>query len=293
MLQLDVSGERIVDPTRGTTSFWGNAMMLSRLIKSAIVSFALVGLASCGGNGVQIVKGVKVETSLNGQDVNLRISSDIDFGNIIFPSLQIPIMKPNTQQQIGSVSMVPVLGSKTQLVVEINASVMRELNVGPALLPNGTLAPLIGTNTAISIDLGSRAKLYVAAAANAYALGVAIPISGLDSLGQSMGGINFFPMFAINDSVGAAGLFTSQQAGQNGFAFFIDLTNQIQNILPAPAIAMSDVKSTARAMLSVDAASSMREISLDYEEQRPSASQEKKLNNLLYSMHKKKARLSR
>lgn len=293
MLQLDVSGERIKNSTRGTTSFWGNAMMLSRLIKSAIISFALVGLASCGGGGVQIVKGVNVETSLNGQDVMVRVSSDIDFGNIIFPSLQIPIMKPNTTQQIGSVSLVPVLGSKTQLVIELNTTIMRDLNIGPALLPNGTLAPLIGTNSAISIDLGSRAKLYVAAAANAYAIGVAIPISGLDSLGQSMGGINFFPMFAVGQSVGAAGLFTSTQAGQNGFGFFVDLSNQIQNILPSQVVASSDLKSTARALLAVDASSTMREIELDYVEQRPSSSKEKKLNSLLYKMHKKKARLTR
>jgi hypothetical protein len=270
-------------------------MLLSRLVKSAIVSVVLISLSSCGKGGVQIVKGIKVDTVLVGQEVNVRVVSEIDFGNIMFPSLQIPVYKPRTSQLIGSVSMVPVLGSKTQLVVEINASALTDLSVGPVLLPNGTLAPLIGTNAAIEIDLGNRAKLYVAAAQNAYALGVAIPISGLDSLGQSMGGINFFPMFSIDRAIGAAGLFTSSQKGQNGFGFFVDLTQYVQGLnWGAPIVATQSATSMKSiSMLAVDSASSVRTIELDYREQRPSSSKEKKLNNKIYDMHRRKTRLAR
>lgn len=268
-------------------------MGIVKLFQSLFVVFSLVTLASCGKNGdVQIVKGLKVETIVENNEVKLRVASEVDFGNIFFPSLQIPVIRDN--RQIGSVSMIPALGSKTQLVIEVNASALADLNVGPVLLPNGTLAPLIGTNTAISVDLGSRAKLYVAAATNAYALGVAIPISGLDSLGQSMGGINFFPMFAIDKAVGAAGLFTSREAGKSGFAFFVDITQYVQGLnWGAPAVATTAKAMKAQALLAVDAASSMREIALDYSEIRPSSSQEAKLKSALYNMHKRKARLAR
>jgi hypothetical protein len=267
-------------------------MSFIRLMQGMIVAFSVMTLVSCGkGGSVDIVKGLKVETTMVDNQVHLRVSSDIDFGNIMFPSLQIPVIRNGAQ--IGTVSMVPVLGSKTQLVVEVNASAIADLNVGPVQLPNGTLAPLIGTNTAIAVDLGNRAKLYVAAATNAYALGVAIPISGLDSLGNSMGGINFFPMFTIDRAVGAAGLFTSRTAGQNGFAFFVDITQYVQG-LDFGAVAAASAKSArAQSMLAVDAASSMREIDLDYNEIRPSASAESKLNAKLYDMHKKKVRLAR
>jgi len=267
-------------------------MKLSHLLRSLLVTCALAILASCGSSGQhQIVKGLKVETIMDNQDVILRVSSDVDFGNIFFPSIQLPVIRDN--RQIGTVSMIPVLGSKTQLVIEVNASAMADLAVGPALLPNGTLAPLIGTNSAIAVDLGSRAKLYVAAAANAYALGIAIPISGLDSIGQSLGGLNFFPMFALENAVGAAGIFASTTPGNSGFGFFVDLTNYVQNIywLKARAVATKSLK--AQEMLSVDAASSMRTIQLNYTELRPSAKTESKLNDILYNMHKKKVRLAR
>ena len=267
-------------------------MSIIRMFQTLLVVFSLTALVSCGKDGsVNIVKGLKVETTMVNDQVNLRISSEIDFGNIFLPSLQIPVIRNG--QQIGTVSMVPVLGSKTQFVIEVNASAIADLNVGPVMLPNGTLAPLIGTNTAIAVDLGNRAKLYVAAATNAYAIGVAIPISGLDSLGQSMGGINFFPMFAIDKAVGAAGLFTSRTAGQNGFAFFVDITQYVQGLNWGAVAAASSKSARAQSMLAVDAASSMREIDLDYSEIRPSASAESKLKAKLYNMHKNKVRLAR
>ncbi|MFP5457556.1 MAG: hypothetical protein ACLGG7_02385 [Bacteriovoracia bacterium] len=267
-------------------------MVLSRLFKSLAVSFSLLLFASCGKDGqVQIVKGIKVETILDNNQVALRVSSEIDFGNIFFPSIQLPVIRDN--RQIGTVSMIPVLGSKTQLVIEVNASELADLNVGPVLLPNGTLAPLIGTNTAISVDLGSRAKLYVAAAANAYALGVAIPISGLDSVGQSLGGLNFFPMFAIENAVGAAGIFASREAGKSGFAFFVDITQYVQGLNFGAASATTAKAAKARALLSVDAASSMRNIQLNYTELRPASRTEQKLKSMLYSMNQKRVRLAR
>ncbi len=77
-------------------------MGIVKLFQSLVVVFSLVTLASCGKNGdVQIVKGLKVETIVENNEVKLRVASEVDFGNIFFPSLQIPVMRDN--RPIGSV----------------------------------------------------------------------------------------------------------------------------------------------------------------------------------------------
>lgn len=264
-------------------------MGIKRLFTSLLLGSTLLTLASCGSNGqVQIVKGLKVETTVVDNQLKLRVTSEIDFGNIMFPTLQIPIMKDGAV--VGSVSMIPVLGSKTQFVVDMNVAEIGSLGLGSVTLPNGTLAPLIGTNPAISVDLGNNAKLYVAAAQNAYALGVAIPISGLDSLGQSLGGLNFFPMFAIDKAVGAAGIFASNIPGKSGFAFFVDVTQYLQGLdFGLPLNQKNEVLAMSREMMQAES----HEIALNYNEQRPSAAKEKKLKEILYNWNQQKKRLAR
>lgn len=250
--------------------------------------FALVSLVSCGKNGSNVVTNVKVQTATINDHLNLQVSADFDFGNIFFPSLQIPVTHQG--QTVGSVSMIPVLGSKTQLVVDIDASILGTISPAGVTLPNGTLAPLIATNPAISVNLGGGAQLYIAAGSSAYALGVAIPISGLDSIGQSLGGINFFPMFTIDKAVGAAGIFASKTPGKSGFGFFVDLTQYLKGLNWGLDVAS---KSDAVAMSSAMMQQEVADIALDYTEIRPSASKESKLKAMLYDMNQRKVRLKR
>lgn len=269
---------------------WEKMLMgIKRLFTSLLLGSTLLTLASCGSNGqVQIVKGLKVETTVVDNQLKLRVTSEIDFGNIMFPTLQIPIMKDGAA--VGSVSMIPILGSKTQFVVDMNVAEIGDLGLGQVTLPNGTLAPLIGTNPAISVDLGNNAKLYVAAAQNAYAIGVAIPISGLDSLGQSLGGLNFFPMFAFEKAVGAAGIFASNTPGKSGFAFFVDVTQYLQGLdLGLPLNKKNEVLAMSREMMQAES----HEIALDYNEQRPTAAKEKRLKEILFKWNQQKRRLAR
>lgn len=263
-------------------------MLFKRIIRSSALVLALATTFVSCGKSSQIVKGLNVQTTTNDQgEINIRVSSDIDFGNIMFPTLQIPINHGG--QTIGSVSMIPVLGSKTQLVVEYNVGSLGSIAPGPVALPNGTLAPLIGTNAGVTVNLGGGAKLYVVAGAGVYALGVAIPISGLDSVGSALGGINFFPMFNIDKAVGAAGIFASKTPGKTGFAFFVDASQYMNGLdfgLPA---AQTETLALSRVMMQQE----VEEVELDYNEQRPSSKVEKKLNSLLYDMHRRKVRLAR
>ncbi len=264
-------------------------MGIRHTLTTLALGTSLLGLVSCGnsGNG-NMVKGLKVDTPIVDNQLKLRVSSEIDFGAIMMPSLQIPILKDGAN--IGSVSLVPVVGNKTQFVVEYNVAEVGNLGLGSVSLPNGTLAPLIGTNPAIALELGNNAKLYVAAAANAYALGVAIPISGLDSIGQSLGGLNFFPMFTIDKAMGAAGIFASNTPGKSGFAFFVDVTQYLQGLdFGLGLTSQSKALAMSKELMQMEA----HEIALDYDEQRPSASKEKALKEILYKWHTQKKKIKR
>lgn len=263
-------------------------MLWKSLIKSCALALALSATVVSCGKTPSIVKGIKVEPTTVDGELKLRVSSEFDFGNIMFPSLQIPINHQG--ETVGTVSMIPVLGSKTQLVLEYNVGKIGTIAPGPINLPNGTLAPLIGTNQGITVALGGGAQLYVVAGQGVYALGVAIPISGLDGVGAALNGINFFPMFQIDKATGAAGIFASRMPGKSGFAFFADVSQYLNGLDWGNGI-FNDSASLAasKMMLEQEAA----EVVLDYTEQRPSARDEKKLNDMLYQMHRNKVRLKR
>lgn len=262
-------------------------MLLKNVLKTCgLATLLSLTFVSCGKTP-QIVKGLNVQTSTteDGQ-LKLRVSSEFDFGNIMFPSLQIPIN--HAGQTVGTVSMIPVLGSKTQLVLEYNVAAIGSIAPGPVSLPNGTLAPLIGTNAGVTVNIGNGAKLYVVAGSGVYALGVAIPIAGLDSVGSALGGINFFPMFQIDKATGAAGIFASKTPGKSGFAFFVDASAYLNGLdWGSDVLNSNDTLAMGQAMMEQEVA----DVALDYNEQRPSSSKEKKMNDILYDMHKRKVRL--
>ena len=132
--------------------------------------------------------------------------------------------------------------------------------------------------------------MYIVAGAGVYALGVAIPISGLDGVGAALNGINFFPMFQIDKATGAAGIFASRNPGKSGFAFFADVSQYMNGLDWGNGILNQSVAlALSKSMMEQE----VSEIALDYTEQRPSAKNEKKLNDMLYEMHKNKVRLKR
>jgi hypothetical protein len=202
-----------------------------------------------------------------------------------FPAVTLPILHPRGQTPIGSVELLPLLGGKNQIKISVNVSSLADIHAEQAKLPNGNAIPLIANNPTITIPLGAGAQLYLTIGANAVALGVAVPIKQFDGIGSAVGGINLFPVFTIDKVVGAAGIFTSAQAGQNGFALIADVTQYVK---------MQDIfvpQQAADVMRMAMVQEEQAIIKLDYSSQAPSKAKEDKINSMIYNLHKKRAKL--
>ena len=259
-------------------------MRTSFLKLVTLVMLSLV-VASCGKGTPKVVTGIQVQSSTIGQDVMLALKADLDLGAMSFPSVTLPILHPRGQTPIGSVELLPVLGGKNQIKISVNVSSLADIHAAQAALPNGNAIPLIANNPTITIPLGAGAQLYLTIGANAVALGVAVPIKTFDSIGSAVGDINLFPVFTIDKVVGAAGIFTGSQAGQNGFALIADVTQYVnmQNIF----VPQQDDVSMKMAMLQEQQAV----VSLNYAAQAPSKAKESKVNSMIYNLNLRKARL--
>lgn len=258
--------------------------MRTSFVKLATLVVISVFVSACG-NRPQVVTGVQVQSSTVNQDVILALKADLDLGAMSFPAVTLPILHPHGQTPIGSVDLLPVLGGKNQIKISVNVSSLADIQAVQATLPNGNAVPLIANNPTITIPLGAGAELYLTVGANAVALGVAVPIKTFDGIGSAVGAINLFPMFNIDKVVGAAGIFTGSQAGQNGFAIIADVTQYVnmQDIF-VPQAAPSMMK---MAMIQEEQAI----VRLDYTSQIPSKSSESKINSMMYKLNRKKAKL--
>ena len=259
-------------------------MKTSLLKLVTLVMLSLVAI-SCGKGTTQVVTGIQVQSSTVDQDVFLALKADLNLGAMSFPAVTLPILHPRGQTPIGSVELLPLLGGKNQIKISVNVSSLADIHAAQATLPNGNAIPLIANNPTITIPLGAGAQLYLTIGANAVALGVAVPIKQFDGIGSAVGGINLFPVFTIDKVVGAAGIFTSAQAGQNGFALIADVTQYVnmQNIfVPQQA---ADVMRMA--MVQEEQVT----IKLDYSSHAPSKTKEDKINSMIYNLHRKKAKL--
>ncbi len=227
-------------------------------------------IVSACGKRPQVVTGIQVQTSTLNQDVLLSLKADLNLGNMTFPAVTLPVLHPKGQTQIGSVQLMPVLGGKNQIKISLNVSAVSDLQAEQSYLPNGQLVPLIANNPTITIALGAGANIYLTLGADAVALGVAVPIKQFDGIGSAVGSINLFPVFSIDKVIGAAGIFTGSQAGQNGFALVADVTQYVK---------MQDIFVPEQ---SVD---------LAYSSQIPSAAKEEKVNAMIFELNRKKVRL--
>jgi len=242
-------------------------------------------ISACGNGRPQVVTGIQVQSSTVNQDVILAVKADLNLGAMSFPAVTLPIFHPRGQMNVGSVDLIPVLGGKNQIKISVNVSALSDIQAISATLPNGNLVPLIAQNPTMTIPLGSGAKLYLTIGANAVALGVAVPIKQFDALGSSVGAVNLFPVFAIDKVIGAAGIFTSSQAGQNGFALVADVTQYVnmQDIF-VPSQETSVIK---MAMIQ-DAPETVK---FDYSIQAPVAAKEQKINSILLDLIRRKTKL--
>ncbi len=245
-------------------------------MKNSVTRFitvvVLAMLVSACGKRPQIVTGIQVSSSTVSQDVILSLKADLNLGNMTFPAVTLPILHPQGQTPIGSVELVPALGGVNQMKINVNVSSLTDISAVIPQLPNGNSVPLLASNPTIVVDLGAGSKLYLTLSANVVAIGVAVPIKSFDSIGSAVGGVNLFPVFTIDKVVGAAGIFTGSQAGQNGFAIIADVTQYVN---------MRDIYVPTAA----------KTTKLNYAEQIPSAAKEDKINSMILKLNNQKKKL--
>lgn len=265
---------------------------LKFVVKSVLVLPLLFTLVSCGSQK-PMVSDIQVVPQYVDNDVYVSISADLSLGNVTLPQVGFPIYMPKTFEEIGNLTMLTTVNGGNKLNIEINLSSIIYLEAREARLPNGSILPLIGTNKTIEIPIQDKLILYVTFGDGVAAVGVAIPFSTLDGLGRSVGTTSLFPVFNIKNVFGAAGLYTSKEAGKNGFGLFADISNVMEPVMFLDlGESISQSKSMSQRFSEKTSASLSEKVNLNYSSIIPSSSKEKKINREMYKLHSKRKRLS-
>lgn len=221
-----------------------------------------------------MVTDINVAPSYQGSDVMVSVDANLSLGNVTLPATTIPIFLPKTWQEIGSVQMSVNAQRENNLKVSLNLSAIAQIEAQRAELPNGAVLPLIGENKTIVIPVENKLNIYVSFGDGLAALGVAIPFKNLDGLGAKVGTTALFPVFNIKNVFGTAGIYTSKNAGENGFALFADLS---QILDPLHFIDIGAVDSSLK--------------SIDYHGYKPSKSKKKLIDAQMLKLHQRRKRL--
>ncbi len=250
---------------------------LSRTITIVMLSLFAI---SCGSSGTSnVLNGIKVETQTINEDVWMSFTSDINLGAMSFASISVPILHPRGQTPVGQLELISGLAGVNQLKISVNISEMTDVQTTQAVLPNGNMIPLIANNQTIAVSVGNGARIYLTLSENVTAIGVAVPISAFDSLGQSLPGLNFFPIVNQGDITATAGIFTGAP-GKNGIAVVADLSRVVNlgKLMPSQA-----------STFALQAEEVQDAVKLDYRSHSGSRSQKAKLDRMIYKLHSKRA----
>lgn len=230
---------------------------------------------SCGKNNQKIVTDIDVQERIHNDQVFIDVEAKLDLGNTTLIAGKFPVRIPK-KGLIGEVEL------GTDFVkVSVLLSELVKLQIEDSLLPNGMRLPLISSNKVVVIPLDGQGKslLYFSLIGGAKAVGVTLAIKELDKLGTELKSPSgLFPSIKLGEFNVFAGLYTSPVAGENGIGIFADL-NPIFKVLSAQG-----------AWFEIHEGSDV--FNLDYAPVKISSSKEKSINNYVYKLHKKSARLS-
>lgn len=219
-------------------------MFVRKLLLAAFVGALGLSQVACSSSSgfVQNVKFGSVEQ--NGVDF-IEVRTALNLNGLLLSALAIPIFDPkNPGQLIGQVSVVSGLGGgAAELVILIRSDVLPNLPVASqGLLPNGTPIPVAGIdrNRWVTLSVGSASRVYlnVDLAQSKAVLGVAL---GVDALTTGVLANVLIP-FQSNNVSGLAGIYSGAQAGQSGFALFVEANRLLDSqmaVQPALARGMS------------------------------------------------------
>lgn len=236
-------------------------------------------VVSCGSPS-NVLDKVEVKTEVKDQDVFLSFSADLDLGSMSFANISMPILHPRGQTPIGELQLISELGGNNKLSIALNMSELADVEALEARLPNGNLIPLIARNQTIAVDIGKGAKVYLTVGTNTTAIGVAVPIKEFDAIGASLPGLNVFPIVSKNGFIGTAGIFTGVKTGTSGIAVVADISSAMSGL---------EIFSAQYAVQAQEAHEEM--IKLDYRSQSISKGSKVKLDDRLYKLNQKRAKL--
>lgn len=243
-----------------------------QLFKPLALLALMISFVSCGGQK-PMVDDIKVSPYYENDDLMISLSADLSIGNVSLPQATFPIIHPKTGEEIGLVNMVNLGANQNLLDLVVNVSAISNLQSSIAKLPNGSALPLIGNNRTIIVPIGPKVELYLSVGDGKVALGVSIPFKTLDAVGRKVGTSALFPVFNKNGIYGAAGLYLSKSAGNNGFGLFADVTNALDDIMFLDIAARDDIKT------------------LDYNSVIPASRTEKRINSEMLKMHRRSRQL--
>lgn len=251
---------------------------MNLLTKGKSFLFLLISVlfVSCGNQSSnQFIKDINVHPYYENDDVFIKLETQYNMGNVALPFVELPIIIPNGNRNIGTLMMGPSLGGSNSINFTLNLSEVAQISSSRAKLPNGSSLPLIGDTELVEIGVGpeKKIKIYIAISDTVVAFGAAIPIKNFDAMGSQVGTTNVFPVFNVSNVFGAAGIYTSSTAGKNGIGIFTDLSRVINLSM------LNDLKATS-SLTNVNTNSSM-----------PSNSKLNKIKSEAYELHRKKAKL--
>ncbi|MFL5813660.1 MAG: hypothetical protein ACJ763_08785 [Bdellovibrionia bacterium] len=281
---------------------------VSQVMAVLSISAAAVATTGCGsasGGVGNMLTGIQVQTYNQNGDLWTSMTSQIDTGAMILAGVTIPIVNPHEPGVVlGQLSMQSNLcnpngicqGGGT-LTIAVNITQVSHAQILDNKLPNGTMIPVgqAVNNAIVALPLGGTGgKLYVAFGQNIAMLGVALPFSALDSVGQYIPGVNIFQPFASNGVSGIIGMFTGSSVKTTGVALFVDLSSLLKPSTSTLAVNAQSSLSSVRAQASVQSAEVQQVEPLILDEVKPSYSKEQavyyklwKLNNSRTKLHLK------
>ncbi len=250
-------------------------MKLSNPFKSILLLLISLSFISCGSSS-QMVTDVSVDSRVQDGEVLLDLVADLNIGNLQMPNVSLPITSHG--EYLGEVNLNSPGFGENQIEINLNVSRATDLNLISTTLPNGMALPVIRDNPVIVVPVGNGGELYIGLSDNNVAIGVAIPIKSFDKMGRKLGTITLMPYFNKNNIVGSAGVYTSPNAGENGFAFIADVSSKL-----LPLVESKDISFNSPNLAQLE----QKSVSKQYSSKR----ERKRVKRELYKMHRRRTKL--
>jgi hypothetical protein len=249
-------------------------------VKFVTLLVMFLSLASCGNAPSNVLSGLMVSSENRNNNIWVSFSADLNLGAMSFAAISLPIIHPRGNLPIGKLELTPGFSGISRINISLDITSISDVRTSNANLPNGNMIPLIANNQVIAINIGSGARIYLALSEKVVALGVAVPISAFDEIGQKLPGLNLFPVINMNGVVASAGIFTGALPGQNGIAVVADVSS---------ALRLDSPSAQSQAVLSLQAQQVNEALRLDLKPHTISEVKKSQLDQIILGLHRRKA----